>query len=65
MVEIRYIDGSNETAETYKNEKYHTGYIYDTESQMFIVFTSPNTDYNMKIPREFVKSIRYIEVEDK
>lgn len=56
MVEIQFIDGTKEEIEAYDG----TFYEYDIQWQCFRVL-----DYNkvyVSIPREFVKSIRYIEV---
>lgn len=56
MVEIQFVDGSSETIEPFKNESY----IYDIDSQLFKVLCE--NGYYAMFPREFVKSIRYIEV---
>lgn len=62
MVEICFIDGSMETVEAVLSVFYHKYYIYDEEKQLFIVFQSQEEEKNAIYPREFVKSIRYIEV---
>lgn len=62
MVEIDFIDGSSETIEAVYSEFYHKYYIYDSEIQMFIVFQSRKESEYAFYPREFVKSIKYIEV---
>lgn len=62
MVEICFIDGSSETLEVVCSEFHHKYYIYDSEIQMFIVFQSQKESENAFYPREFVKSIKYIEV---
>lgn len=66
MVEIKYINGDGETVETKESKvtKYWKAHFrYDAENQMFIVFDTDNEHDCMMIPREFVKSIRVIEVE--
>lgn len=62
MIEICFIDGSVETIEAVLSEFYHKYYIYDEDSQLFIVFQSQKEKENAIYPREFVKSIKYIEV---
>lgn len=62
MVEICFIDGTLETLEGVKSEFYHKYFEYDPETQMFIVFQSQNAYDNAMYPREFIKSIKYIEV---
>lgn len=56
MVEIQFVDGSSETIEPLKNESY----TYDTDTQLFKILCV--NGYYAMFPREFVKSIRYIEV---
>lgn len=56
MVEIQYIDGTSEMIETLGNEPC----VYDANFQLFKV-ADINGNYVL-IPREFVKSVRYIEV---
>ena len=56
VVEIKFVDGSSETIEPLKNESY----TYDTENQLFKV--PCENGYYVMFPREFVKSIRYVEV---
>lgn len=58
VVEIQYIDGTSETVEAKKME--NGAYYYKHSSQMFFVHLENS---EMMIPREFVKSIRYVEVE--
>lgn len=75
MVQIDYINGDSETVETvdceiYKYsivsdtaEKVHKGHFrYDNGAQCFIVYDHKDDSDCMMIPREFVKSIRHIEV---
>ena len=76
MVEIKYVDGSEETVETVggtivKKHNPFTGTNYETMvnhfeynigAQVFIVHDHENECDCMIIPREFVKSIRHIEV---
>lgn len=57
MVEIQFVDGTTEAIETYM----HTVHEYDSKSQCFRVLEENGKTYAM-FPREFVKSIRYIEV---
>lgn len=60
MVEIWYIDGDKETVEPQLEEKNeHFPFVYDTDFEAFKIFGSSNEQ--IVIPREFVKSIRYIE----
>lgn len=61
--QVKYIDGTSETLETIESEKYHKHYIYDKTAEMFVVFTNKDDTKAMMLPREFVKSIKYIEVE--
>ena len=56
MVEIQFVDGSSEIIETYEKSEYE----YDGNFKMFVL-TDMNGYYVM-FPREFVKSIRRIEV---
>lgn len=56
MVEIQFVDGTYENIEPLDG----TSYEYDGDCQMFKVL-GINAHYVM-FPREFVKSIRYIEV---
>lgn len=61
MVEIWYIDGDKETIEPKQEEKNeYFPFIYDAEIEVFKIFGLLNEQ--IAIPREFVKSIRYIEV---
>ena len=76
MVQIDYINGDLETVETvgiityeeYDNLRDKTRkfikepFKYDKESQIFIVRDHEDDSCCMMIPREFVKSIRHIEV---
>ena len=57
MVEIQFVDGTKESIETYKN----TTFQYDDYTQSFKVREQDGKSFSM-FPREFVKSIRYIEV---
>lgn len=57
MVEIQFVDGTTETVETYRE----TTYEYNIASQCFRVKEQSGKTYAM-FPREFVKSIRYIEI---
>ena len=66
MIEIKYIDGTSETFEIREENNtikfYHSYFRYDSENQMFIVFTNDNENNCMRIPRESLKSIMVIEV---
>lgn len=76
MVRIDYINGDSETVETIeKSICFDSGlpnsevkliraghFRYDSESQIFIVYDHDDERDCMMIPREFIKSIRYIEV---
>lgn len=75
MVQIDYINGDIETVETvdfgifkYNGvsdtvEKVRKGHFrYENETQCFIVYDHKDESDCMMIPREFVKSIRHIEV---
>lgn len=57
MVEIQFIDGMSDSIETYKD----TAFQYDIDCQCFKVVEQDGKSFSM-FPREFVKSIRYIEV---
>ena len=57
MVEIEFVDGTSDSIETYKD----TTFQYDTDCQCFKVVEHDGKSFSM-FPREFVKSIRYIEV---
>lgn len=61
MIEICYIDGDKETVEPKLEEKNeHFPFVYDTDLESFKIFGLSNEQ--IVIPREFVKSIRYINV---
>lgn len=61
MVQINYIDGTTENIETAKNFRLkHFDYARDDE--LFIIFDRQELSDCMRIPREFVKSIRVVEV---
>lgn len=76
MVKIEYVDGTEETVETVgdiilKKHNPITGtscevglsrFEYVKDAQIFIVRDHENEWDCMMIPREFVKSIRHIEV---
>ena len=57
MVEIQFVDGTYESIESYKG----TTFQYDNDSQCFRVYEQDGKSFSM-FPREFVKSIRYIDV---
>ena len=57
MVEIQFIDGTSDSIETYQD----TTFQYYDDSQCFKVCEHDGKSFAM-FPREFVKSIRYIEV---
>ena len=57
MVEIQFIDGTSDSIETYKD----TTFQYDENCQCFKVVEQDGKSFSMFL-REFVKSIRYIEV---
>ena len=77
MVRIDYINGDSETVETVgittceeydslrdKTWKFiRAPFKYDKDSQIFIVRDHEDDSDCMMIPREFVKSIRHIEVQ--
>lgn len=62
VVEICFIDGTSETLEGVQSDFYHGYYKYDQETQLFVVFQSQKEFESAFYPREFVKSIKYIEV---
>ena len=63
MVQIDYINGDSETVETVQNDFYRNNhFVYDKDLEMFIILDHAKTGDCMMIPREFVKSIRHIEV---
>lgn len=55
MVEIQFVDGTSETIEAVEDT-----YTYDHKSECFLVLEDSVNHWSM-FPREFVKSIRYIE----
>ena len=57
MVKIEFIDGTYESIETYKD----TTFQYDDDCQCFKVIEHDGKNFAM-FPRDFVKSVRYIEV---
>ena len=57
MVKIEFIDGTSESIETYKD----TTFQYDADCQCFKVVEHDGKSSSM-FPRDFIKSIRYIEV---
>ena len=57
MVEIQFVDGTSESIESYKD----TTFQYDGDMQCFKVVEQDGKSFSM-FQREFVKSIRYIEV---
>lgn len=56
MVEIQFIDGTTENIEAVENT-----YVYDQKSESFLVSENEGRSW-ATFPREFVKSIRCIEV---
>lgn len=65
MVKVEFIDGTSETVESIYVEG-SGNFEYRKETQMFKVFHQENngTIFSIMYPREFVKSIRHIEVSD-
>mgnify|MGYP005794809353 FL=1 len=57
MVKIEFIDGTSDSIEPYEG----TTFQYDEACQCFKVVEHDGKSFAM-FPREFVKSIRYIEV---
>ena len=57
MVKIEFIDGMSESIETYKD----TTFQYDEACQCFKVVEQDGKSFSIFL-REFVKSIRYIEI---
>lgn len=57
MVKIEFVDGTSDSIEPYKD----TTFQYDEDCQCFKVVEHDGKSFSM-FPREFVKSIRYIEV---
>ena len=57
MVKIEFIDGMSESIEAYKD----TTFQYDENCQCFKVVEQDGKSFSFFL-REFVKSIRYIEV---
>ena len=69
MVRIDYINGDSETVETidvydefYGRKFKKQPFKYDSKNQCFIICDHEKDSDCMMIPREFVKSIRHIEV---
>lgn len=56
MVEIQFIDGTTESIEAVENT-----YVYDQKSESFKVPENEGRSW-ASFPREFVKSIRVIEI---
>lgn len=56
MVKVEFVDGTEETLEPVGKEDFP--YKYDARCELFKV---PVDGYYVMYPREFVKSIRYIE----
>ena len=57
MVEIQFIDVTSDSIETFKD----TTFQYDENCQCFKVVEHDGKSFAM-LPRDFVKSVRYIEV---
>ena len=57
MVEIQFIDVTSDSIETFKD----TTFQYDENCQCFKVVEHDGKSFAM-FPRDFVKSVRYIEV---
>ena len=53
----QFVDGTYESIESYKG----TTFQYDNDSQCFRVYEQDGKSFSM-FPRDFIKSIRYIEV---
>ena len=74
MVKIEYVDGTEDTIETVGSITYIKSdgisselikskyFRYEKDTQCFIVYDQIEEQDCMMIPREFVKSIRHIEV---
>lgn len=56
MVRIEFIDGTSSSIEAVEDT-----YIYDKKSQSFLVYVNEGRSW-ASFPREFVKSIRVVEV---
>lgn len=56
MVEIQFVDGTTENIEAVEDT-----YVYDKKSESFMVAENEGRNW-ASFPREFVKSIRVIEV---
>lgn len=61
MVRIEYINGDVETVETVKNNTYSGHFIYEKDSECFVIFDKSKYHDCMCVPREFAKSIRCID----
>lgn len=59
MVQINYVDGSSETVEAFEKES--AEFVYKQELELFIIFAFEG---RIMIPREFVKSIRIIDIDN-
>lgn len=62
MVEVNYINGDTEMIETVQNNTYDGHFTYDIDEQCFVIFDHVDYYDCMRVPVEFVKNIRYIEV---
>lgn len=64
MVRIDYVNGDSENIETVENNVYVGNFIYEKESECFIIFDKPRYQYCMCVPRESIQSIRCIDVDN-
>lgn len=63
MVEIKFLDGTEEIIETVKSGcSISSHFAYDKDCEMFLVIDHEEPEDWMRVPREFVKSIRHIGV---
>lgn len=64
MVKMEYVNGDTETIETVKNDTFVCRFAYDEKSQCFIVCDKEKVYDCVHIPREFLKSIRCVDVDN-
>lgn len=60
MIEINFIDGTNEMVECVKPSK-ECSFIENSYNKDSELFTVKKRGYHAMFPREFIKSIKYID----
>lgn len=62
MVEIKYVDGTEESIEAMVDPEMNAAFCYDRASNSFIIFTSDDLRDDVFVSRDMVKKIQYIHV---